>query len=92
MCRRPLRLGDRAGRGGPCAGGLDEASLAGTKQLRLVEQGAVQGLEIDPAGDGSGKRLRWRALAGGDLAIEPAESLRTCMQGRPSLANGRWWH
>ncbi len=66
------------------AGGLDEASLAGPSQLRLVEQGAVQALEIDPAAMGL-QPAPLEALAGGDLAMSQ-QILADVLQGGGSLA------
>ncbi|MCT0201826.1 anthranilate phosphoribosyltransferase [Synechococcus sp. CS-603] len=66
------------------AGGLDEASLAGPSQLRLVEQGAVQALEIDPAAMGL-QPAPLEALAGGDLATSQ-QILADVLQGGGSLA------
>lgn len=47
-------------------GGLDEASLAGVNQLRLVEGGTVRALEVDPQELGL-ELAPLSALAGGDL-------------------------
>ncbi|NQV11167.1 MAG: anthranilate phosphoribosyltransferase [Cyanobacteria bacterium] len=66
------------------AGGLDEASLSGPSQLRLVEHGAVQALEIDPAAMGL-QPAPLEALAGGDLATSQ-QILADVLQGGGSLA------
>ncbi len=47
-------------------GGLDEASLSGPSQLRLVEGGAIRTLEIDPGALGL-EVAPLAALAGGDV-------------------------
>ncbi len=61
-------------------GGLDEASLAGPSQLRLVEEGTVRSSELDPAGLGLSPAPN-EALAGGDLATNRA-ILEAVLQGR----------
>jgi len=48
-------------------GGLDEASLAGINELRLVEAGEVRSDQLDPEQLGL-QRAPLAALAGGDLA------------------------
>ncbi len=65
-------------------GGLDEASLAGLNQLRLVENGRVQAEVLDPADLGLGP-APIEALAGGDLARN-REILEAVLQGRGSRA------
>ncbi len=62
------------------AGGLDEASLQGPNQLRLVENGGVRAETLDPAGLGLGYANN-SALAGGDLATNRA-ILEAVLQGR----------
>ena len=62
------------------AGGLDEASLAGINQLRLVENGQVCSDQLDPAGLGL-VAAPIEALAGGDLACNQA-ILEAVLQGR----------
>ena len=66
------------------AGGLDEASLAGSSQLRLVEQGEVRAEELDPASLGLAF-APVTALAGGDLQANQA-ILEAVLQGRGSQA------
>jgi anthranilate phosphoribosyltransferase len=61
-------------------GGLDEASLAGPSQLRLVEEGTVRSAELDPAGLGLSPAPN-EALVGGDLATNRA-ILEAVLQGR----------
>jgi len=61
-------------------GGLDEASLAGPSQLRLVEEGTVRSSELDPAGLGLSPAPN-EALVGGDLATNRA-ILEAVLQGR----------
>lgn len=63
-------------------GGLDEASLEGPSQLRLVEAGAVQAQELDPTALGLALAPN-AALAGGDLATNQA-ILEAVLQGRGS--------
>jgi anthranilate phosphoribosyltransferase len=66
------------------AGGLDEASLAGSSQLRLVERGEVRTEELDPASLGLAL-APVTALAGGDLQANRA-ILEAVLQGRGSEA------
>jgi anthranilate phosphoribosyltransferase len=61
------------------AGGLDEASLAGPSELRLVESGTVRSEQLDPAGLGL-EEAPISALAGGDLATNRA-ILEAVLQG-----------
>ena len=61
-------------------GGLDEASLAGLNQLRLVENGQVRSEQLDPASLGL-TPAPIAALAGGDLARN-REILEAVLQGR----------
>ena len=61
-------------------GGLDEASLAGLNQLRLVENGQVRSEQLDPASLGLSP-APIAALAGGDLARN-REILEAVLQGR----------
>jgi anthranilate phosphoribosyltransferase len=63
-------------------GGLDEASLAGPSQLRLVEQGRVSQELLDPESLGIVTAPN-SALAGGDLATNQA-ILEAVLQGRGS--------
>jgi anthranilate phosphoribosyltransferase len=63
-------------------GGLDEASLAGASQLRLVEQGKVSEELLDPVSLGIATAPN-SALAGGDLATNQA-ILEAVLQGRGS--------
>ncbi|MEB3321023.1 MAG: anthranilate phosphoribosyltransferase [Cyanobium sp.] len=65
-------------------GGLDEASLAGTSELRLVENGQVREQRLDPAALGLALAPN-SALAGGDLATNRA-ILEAVLQGRGSRA------
>ncbi len=66
------------------AGGLDEASLQGPSQLRLVEHGEVVSQELDPATLGLAQ-APITALAGGDLAANRA-ILEAVLQGGGSDA------
>lgn len=66
------------------AGGLDEASLQGSNQLRLVENGAVRSQELDPQALGLSP-APITALAGGDLATNRA-ILEAVLQGAGSEA------
>ena len=63
-------------------GGLDEASLAGPSQLRLVERGSVREQLLDPASLGIAPAPN-SELAGGDLATNQA-ILEAVLQGRGS--------
>jgi anthranilate phosphoribosyltransferase len=65
-------------------GGLDEASLEGPSQLRLVEGGAVRAQELDPASLGLSLAPN-AALAGGDLQTNQA-ILEAVLQGRGTEA------
>lgn len=65
-------------------GGLDEASLAGVNQLRLVERGEVRADRLDPASLGLSP-APIEALAGGDLARN-REILEAVLQGRGTAA------
>ena len=62
------------------AGGLDEASLQGSNQLRLVEGGSVRAEMLDPRSLGL-EPADNAALAGGDLATNRA-ILEAVLQGR----------
>ncbi len=62
------------------AGGLDEASLQGSNQLRLVEGGSVRAETLDPLSLGL-EPADNAALAGGDLATNRA-ILEAVLQGR----------
>jgi anthranilate phosphoribosyltransferase len=66
------------------SGGLDEASLAGPNQLRLVEGGSVREELLDPLALGIAP-APISALAGGDLATNQA-ILEAVLQGRGSPA------
>ena len=66
------------------AGGLDEASLAGPSELRLVEQGAVRAERLQPAELGLAE-APLSALAGGDLATNRA-ILEAVLQGSGTAA------
>jgi len=66
------------------AGGLDEASLAGPSELRLVEAGAVRRDRLELASLGLAE-APISALAGGDLATNRA-ILEAVLQGRGSAA------
>ncbi|MFM7547358.1 MAG: anthranilate phosphoribosyltransferase [Cyanobacteriota bacterium] len=61
-------------------GGLDEASLAGINDLRLVENGQVRAQQLDPVTVGL-HPAPIAALAGGDLH-DNAEILAAVLQGR----------
>jgi anthranilate phosphoribosyltransferase len=65
-------------------GGLDEASLAGINELRLVERGDVRSDQLDPANLGL-TTAPIEALAGGDLERNLA-ILAAVLQGRGSQA------
>ena len=65
-------------------GGLDEASLSGPSQLRLVEAGTVRAETITPASVGLAE-APMQALAGGELADNQA-ILEAVLQGRGTAA------
>ncbi len=65
-------------------GGLDEASLSGSSQLRLVEGGEIRALEIDPAALGLTPAAP-EALAGGDVETN-RRILEAVLQGGGSDA------
>ncbi|MBM5784633.1 MAG: anthranilate phosphoribosyltransferase [Cyanobacteria bacterium K_DeepCast_35m_m1_288] len=65
-------------------GGLDEASLSGPSELRLVEGGAVRAETISPASLGLAE-APMQALAGGELAYNQA-ILEAVLQGRGTAA------
>ena len=65
-------------------GGLDEASLAGLNQLRLVENGQVRSEQLDPTSLGL-TPAPLEALAGGDLQRN-REILEAVLQGRGTAA------
>lgn len=65
-------------------GGLDEASLSGPSQLRLVENGVIRPLEIDPAALGLDPAAP-EALAGGDVETN-RRILEAVLQGGGSAA------
>ncbi|MEX1316429.1 MAG: anthranilate phosphoribosyltransferase [Synechococcaceae cyanobacterium] len=66
------------------AGGLDEASLEGPNQLRLLQDGEVSSQELDPVTLGL-TPAPITALAGGDLGANRA-ILESVLQGRGSVA------
>ena len=65
-------------------GGLDEASLSGASQLRLIEAGSVRPEQLDPTALGLNLAPS-EALAGGDLACNQA-ILEAVLQGRGTAA------
>jgi len=65
-------------------GGLDEASLSGPSELRLVEGGAVRAETISPASLGLAE-APMQALAGGELA-DNQSILEAVLQGRGTAA------
>ena len=65
-------------------GGLDEASLSGPSELRLVEQGVIRRLQLDPLAMGLGA-APLEALAGGDLETN-RQILETVLRGSGSAA------
>ncbi len=65
-------------------GGLDEASLSGVNQLRLVEGATVRALELDPEELGLGL-APLTALAGGDLDTN-RRILEAVLRGQGSTA------
>ena len=65
-------------------GGLDEASLSGPSELRLVEAGSVRAETITPASVGLAE-APMQALAGGELADNQA-ILEAVLQGRGTAA------
>ncbi len=65
-------------------GGLDEASLSGPSELRLIEAGAVRSDRIEPAALGL-TPAPMQALVGGELACNQA-ILEAVLQGRASDA------
>ena len=65
-------------------GGLDEASLSGPSELRLVEAGRVRAETITPASVGLAE-APMQALAGGELADNQA-ILEAVLQGRGTAA------
>jgi anthranilate phosphoribosyltransferase len=65
-------------------GGLDEASLSGPSELRLVEAGTVRAETITPASVGLAE-APMQALAGGELAENQA-ILEAVLQGRGTAA------
>ncbi|MCT0249595.1 anthranilate phosphoribosyltransferase [Synechococcus sp. CS-205] len=65
-------------------GGLDEASLSGVNQLRLVEGATVRALELDPEELGLGL-APLTALAGGDLGTN-RRILEAVLRGQGSTA------
>ncbi len=65
-------------------GGLDEASLSGPSELRLIEAGSVRSETITPAALGLSE-APMQALVGGELAENQA-ILEAVLQGRGSVA------
>jgi anthranilate phosphoribosyltransferase len=65
-------------------GGLDEASLSGPSELRLVEQGVIRRLQLDPLAMGLGA-APLEALVGGDLETN-RQILETVLRGSGSAA------
>jgi len=65
-------------------GGLDEASLGGPSELRLIEAGQVRSERLDPRGLGLAD-APLSALVGGDLA-QNRSILEAVLQGRGSTA------
>jgi anthranilate phosphoribosyltransferase len=68
------------------AGGLDEASLAGTNTLRILDNGVIRSEEIAPADLGLCE-APLSAIKGGDLQLNQT-ILRDLLQGRGSEAQG----
>lgn len=66
------------------AGGLDEASLAGPSDLRLIESGAVVSRRIEPVELGLSS-APLEALRGGDLSVNQS-ILEAVLQGRGETA------
>ena len=66
------------------AGGLDEASLAGANDLRLIESGQITARSLQPEELGL-TSAPLEALRGGDLAVNQA-ILEAVLQGRGSRA------
>ena len=66
------------------AGGLDEASLAGANEVRILEAGQLRSERIAPADLGL-QEAPLSALQGGDLAVNET-ILRDVLQGRGSAA------
>jgi anthranilate phosphoribosyltransferase len=67
------------------AGGLDEASLAGANELRLLEAGAIRPEWLEPASLGLAP-APLEALAGGDLATNAA-LLEAVLRGQGPAAH-----
>ncbi len=84
MASALLRLGVRRAVVVHGAGGLDEASLSGPSDLRLVEDGAIRSELLDPEALGLGL-APLSALAGGDAAAN-ASILTTVLQGEGTPA------
>jgi anthranilate phosphoribosyltransferase len=66
------------------AGGLDEASLAGTNQLRMIDAGQVRSCDLRPEDVGL-TSAPLEALQGGELATNAA-ILRDVLQGKGTAA------
>lgn len=86
MATALLRLGVRRAVVVHGAGGLDEASLCGPSDLRLVEEGRIRAERLDP--EALGLRLApLSALAGGDRAANAA-ILEAVLRGEGTPAQG----
>ncbi|MFN9546155.1 MAG: anthranilate phosphoribosyltransferase [Cyanobacteriota bacterium] len=84
MATALLRLGVRRAVVVHGAGGLDEASLCGPSDLRLVEEGRIQAQQLDPQALGL-DLAPLSALAGGDQATNAA-LLEAVLRGQGSAA------
>lgn len=84
MAEALCRLGLRRGVVVFGHGGLDEASLSGPSELRLIRDGAVSTERLDPAAIGL-QLAPLEALVGGDLQANAA-ILEAVLQGRGSPA------
>jgi len=84
MAEALCRLGLRRGVVVFGHGGLDEASLSGPSQLRLIEAGQVRVQQLDPAALGLAV-APMEALVGGDLALN-ASILESVLKGHGSAA------
>jgi anthranilate phosphoribosyltransferase len=84
MASALLRLGVRRAVVVHGAGGLDEASLSGPSELRLVEGGAIRSERLDPGALGL-EAAPLAALEGGDTAAN-ASILTAVLQGQGTPA------
>jgi anthranilate phosphoribosyltransferase len=84
MAEALCRLGLRRGVVVFGHGGLDEASLSGPSQLRLIEAGQVRVQQLDPAALGLAV-APMEALVGGDLELN-ASILESVLKGHGSAA------